>query len=143
MKTRKHKNLKLYTDGGARGNPGLSAVGCIILGDDGKWLDHNAKYIGYRTNNQAEYRALIRGLKRCRKYTNVKVTCFSDSELMINQLNGKYRIKDPILKDLARRVRKIAVDFDEVTFVHVRRTNDCIQIADQLLNDVLDKCGWS
>ena len=138
MKHKIHSHVTLVTDGGARGNPGPSAIGYIILGEDGKWLDHGAKYIGIKTNNQAEYRALIKGLMRCRRYTDGDVKCISDSELMIKQLNHEYKIKNPVLKKLAEKIKKIITDFDQVIFSHARRTHELIQCADQLLNSKLD-----
>lgn len=138
MSRKQNKSLSLFTDGGSRGNPGPSAVAGIILDGNGKWLAHIAKRIKNGTNNRAEYIALIKGLKLCRKHTNGTVRCFSDSQLMINQMNGKYAIRDLRLRKLAKRVKELTTKFELVTFAHVKRSDFLISMADQLLNEVLD-----
>ena len=98
----------IYTnsDGGARGNPGPGAVG-VIIRKDGKILTKYSGFIGNRvTNNVAEYEALITALKLAKKHTNNEITCFLDSELIVNQLLGKYRVRNPRLMELFLKVQK-------------------------------------
>ena len=96
------------------------------------------KYIGSGTNNKAEYKALVRALKRAKKYTKGHVLCYSDSQLMVNQLNGRWKIKDKKLKILANKIFELSDNFENIKFVHVRRTDPMIGMADKLLNEALN-----
>ena len=138
MKITKHDSLTIYTDGGARGNPGPSAIGFVIFGEDGEQMYQKGKYIGSGTNNKAEYKALVRALKRAKKYTKGHVLCYSDSQLMVNQLNGRWKIKDKKLKILANKIFELSDNFENIKFVHVRRTDPMIGMADKLLNEALN-----
>lgn len=125
----------LYTDGGARGNPGPAAIGIVLKkGDD--VLVQKAKYIGKATNNQAEYEALILGLHESLEHTK-ELKCLLDSELVVRQLNGEYRVKDEKLKPLYEKIKKLEDDFEKVTFHHIPREKN--KLADLLLNKELDK----
>ena len=127
----------LFTDGGARGNPGPAAIGIVLKkGDD--ILVQKAKRIGNATNNQAEYEALILGLHEGQKHTK-ELKCFLDSELVVKQLNGEYRVRDEKLKPLYEKVKKVVEDFEKVTFHHIPREKN--KLADLLLNEELDKNG--
>lgn len=137
--TPKHSTLNLFTDGGARGNPGPSAIGIVITDSYGVELLTWAQSIKDGTNNVAEYKALTKGLILCKKLTRGTVICHSDSQLMVNQLNGVYRIRNLTLQRLAERVRYRAEIFQKVRFVHVSRTHPKIRWADHLLNQVLDE----
>ena len=127
--------INLYTDGGCKGNPGAGSIGIVVCTHDNKILHEYSECIGHCTNNQAEYRALIRGLDICAKYTRKEVTCFSDSELLIKQMNGEYRLKNDQLRTLWHHVTKHAQVFKNVVYQHVPRTNQRIQRADKLVNE--------
>jgi len=131
--------IKVYSDGGSRGNPGDSAIAFKIMTEDGDLLKAYSKCLGILTNNQAEYEALISALKSASKFTDQKVTCYLDSELAVKQLNGEYRVKDPELKTLWSKVQELKERFMKVTFTYVPRTNLHIDEVDQLVNDALDR----
>lgn len=127
--------INLFTDGGSKGNPGSGSIGIVICTHDNKILHEYSECIGHCTNNQAEYRALIKGLDLCAKYTRGEVTCFSDSELLVKQMNGEYRLKNDKLRALWHEVNRHAQVFQRATYHHVPRTNQRIQRADRLLNE--------
>jgi ribonuclease HI len=131
--------VQLYTDGGCRGNPGPGAIGVIIMDAEHHELLACAECIGHATNNRAEYRALIKGLDLCATYTRRRVVCYSDSELLINQMTGAYRLKNEELRALWQRVKDLERVFHEVVYQHVRRTNQFITKADRLLNEAFDQ----
>ena len=129
--------FSLFTDGGARGNPGKGAVG-IVLKKNKKVVFAKGKYLGDDlTNNQAEYRAILGGLKVAKKMEVEELECFLDSELVVKQLNNQYRVKDKDLKVLFESVKKLADDFEKIKFIHIARDKN--KLADQLVNEVLDK----
>jgi ribonuclease HI len=127
-------SFKLFTDGGSRGNPGNSAIAYIILQDE-LLLDFGAKFVGTATNNFAEYNALIEGLKLALKHTK-SIECYLDSELVVKQLNGEYKISSVDIKPLATKVNDLKKDFESIKFIHVRREQN--KIADKLVNIILD-----
>ncbi len=129
--------MKIYTDGACRGNPGIAAIGIVIL-DQGKIIAEHKECIGKATNNRAEYRAIIKALELGTKFTK-KVSIFSDSELVVRQLSGKYKIKADKLRALATLVKEQEKFYDEVTYTHRPRTNEFIQRADELANEALDR----
>lgn len=130
--------IHLYTDGGSRGNPGQAAVGVVIVDPGtGKTLKTHMARIGITTNNVAEYRALIEGLKLAQKYRPNTLRAHIDSELVVNQLNGEYRIKMPSLQPLVDEIMKLSKSFPRVTFVHVPRHEN--HRADSLVNRALDE----
>jgi len=130
--------VKLFTDGGCRGNPGPGAIGMIILDVDNTELHTHAECIGNTTNNRAEYHALIKGLRLCAKYTRGRVTCYLDSELVVRQMNGVYRLKNEELLALFQKVKDLERVFTEVIYQHVNRTNQFIKKADRLLNEAFE-----
>ena len=130
--------VQLYTDGGCRGNPGPAAIGAIIMDVEQHELFASAECIGPATNNRAEYRALIKGLDLCATYTRRRVVCYSDSELLINQMTGAHRLKNEELRALWQMVKELERVFHEVAYQHVRRTNQFITKADRLLNEAFD-----
>jgi len=136
--------LQIFTDGGARGNPGPAAAGVVIKDSkSGEIILKSSEYFGKTTNNQAEYRALILGLQKAKgvfkKYkTDTKeLECFLDSELVVRHLNHKYKIKDRDLQPLFIQAWNLALDFDSVTFTHIPRAEN--KEADGLVNEELDK----
>ena len=126
---------KLYTDGGARGNPGPGGIG-YVLAVAGKRVVKKGKYVGRVTNNQAEYMALLEGLKEAKKEGARSVSCFLDSELVVKQMKGEYKIKNAALIDIANQVKVIADEFDRVRFTHVARDHN--KEADKLVNMAID-----
>jgi len=129
----------IYTnsDGGARGNPGPGAIG-VIVRDDGKILTQYSARIGENvTNNVAEYEALIKALELAAQHTD-ELTCFLDSQLVVKQLMGEYRVSTPHIMGLFLKVQKLQENFKEVKYVHVSREDSFQKIADQLLNDEFD-----
>jgi ribonuclease HI len=128
--------IVIYTDGGARGNPGPAAIGVLLVGESEKL---HSEFLGTATNNQAEYSALIRALEMAQDASADSLECFSDSELMVNQLNGCYKVKNPELLKLYKRVKDLEKGFKEVSYTHVRRTNPFIKRVDAALNETLDK----
>ncbi len=134
----------IYTnsDGGARGNPGPGAIG-VIVRQEGKILTKYSSKIGdIVTNNIAEYEALIKALELASKFTNKEITCQLDSELVVKQLLGEYRVKNEKLRGLFCKVQKLQDRFEKIKYVHVRREDKFQQIADELLNEELDKLGY-
>jgi ribonuclease HI len=129
--------IKVYTDGGARGNPGPGAIGIVIY-KNGVKIKEEREFLGVSTNNQAEYKALIKGLEIGIKISN-KAECYIDSELVVKQLNGEYRVKDEKLIKLNKKVREKEKMFKSVKYIHVNRTNKRIQEADRLVNLCLNK----
>jgi ribonuclease HI len=126
----------VYCDGASRGNPGEAAAGVAIWDLRGDSLGTVSLYLGRRTNNQAEYAALLAGIVSAQVLDLSDVEFRLDSELVVKQLNGEYRIKDASLKELASRVKQAAVRIPNVRFVHVPRSEN--KDADALANDALD-----
>jgi ribonuclease HI len=130
--------IRLYTDGGCRGNPGPGAIGIIILDDQNTELHQHAECIGDCTNNRAEYKALIKGLNLSAQHTRKKVCCFLDSEIVVKQMTGVYRLKNDTLRGLFLEVKEAEQMFDEVIYQHVPRTNQYIKKADRLVNEAFE-----
>ncbi len=133
--------LKTYTDGGARGNPGPAAVGVLVCDEQGEILLEHCETIGEATNNVAEYRALIEGLKRALELKASQVECYLDSELVVKQLRGEYKLKHYNMQKLFDEVRKMERNFRQVSYTHVRREEGNMRRADQLVNLALDEAG--
>lgn len=131
--------LKVYSDGASRGNPGPSAIAFLILTEDGKILKRHSKYVGIKTNNQAEYEALISALEFSSKLTGQEVVCYLDSELVVKHLNGEYQVKNPNLKTLWLKIKELEQMFHKVSFIHVPRTDRYIEEVDWLANQTLGK----
>ncbi|NLE05134.1 MAG: ribonuclease HI family protein [Crenarchaeota archaeon] len=130
--------VKLYSDGGARGNPGLAAGAYLILNEEDEVILSGSIFLGKRTNNQAEYEALIAGLKAASSLNVGEVQCFLDSELVCRQLTGQYKVKNQDLSLLWKKVKDLARSFSKVSFFNVPRTDLFIQRADRLVNEKLD-----
>jgi len=130
-------HVHIFTDGGARGNPGPAASGAVIKSLDGETLAQVMKYLGRTTNNQAEYTAIIIGLEKAKRLGATQVTLFMDSELATKQLKGEYRVKDPEIAKRFLEVKNLLPSFDRVTFTHVRREKNTE--ADALVNKCLDE----
>jgi len=127
---------KLFTDGGARGNPGPAAYGYVIEADDGTVLAAHGEKIGVATNNVAEYRALIAGLAKAVELAVPEVEVVSDSELLVKQMTGIYRVKNDALRELSVEASRLAREIGKVTYTAVRREHN--ELADRLVNEALD-----
>lgn len=130
----------IYTnsDGGSRGNPGPGAIGVLVRKDESVLAMYSEK-IGKVTNNVAEYVGLIRALQLASTYTKDEVTCIVDSELIVKQLLGKYRVKNENLLKLFLKVQKLQENFNKISYVHVKRNNEFQKMVDFLLNVEFDK----
>lgn len=136
------ERLVLYTDGGSRTRDKRYAAAAAVLTDGKRVLKKEGWFLGDVTNNIAEYIGLIRGMELARSYSPEELICISDSQLMIRQLNGDYRVKNEGLRRLFSRVMELEKDFGLVLYVHSHREHPMIQRADSLLNTILDrKCG--
>ncbi|MCW3999076.1 MAG: ribonuclease HI family protein [Candidatus Bathyarchaeota archaeon] len=129
----------IYTDGGARGNPGPSAIAFIATDSQGVTLQLGSRYIGIHTNNQAEYLALLMALQYALDVKATEVLCHLDSELVAKQLNGQYAVKNPELQKLNVQVKALMGGFKKIGFVNVPREHPQIARADGLVNKVLDE----
>jgi len=127
---------KLSTDGGARGNPGPAAFAYVLEAEDGTVLAAHGETIGVATNNVAEYSALIAGLDKARELGLSDVEVVSDSELMVKQMRGEYRVKNEALRELSLQAARLAREIGTVTYTAVRREHN--ELADRLVNEALD-----
>jgi len=132
-------NLITYSDGGARGNPGPAAIGAVLCDEAGTVLFETARCIGHATNNRAEYNAMLLALELAKERKATRLHCFADSELLVFQLQGVYRIKDLQLKALAEKVKSLASQFESVRYQQVPREHPMIRRADRLLNQALNR----
>jgi ribonuclease HI len=130
--------IKMYTDGGARGNPGPAAIGVLIRSEQDEILLEHGETIGPATNNVAEYQALITGLKKAQELGANVVACHLDSELVVRQLQGKYKVKNINMQRLYDQVRVREKSFESISYTHLRREEEGMQRADQLVNAALD-----
>jgi ribonuclease HI len=127
--------LTVNVDGGARGNPGPAAIG-VVLSADGEVLEEVAERIGRATNNVAEYRALLRGIEMAAARGADELDLIGDSELVVRQVEGRYKVKDATLRQLHAEVKRALQPFEEWTIRHVRREGNAE--ADRLVNEALD-----
>lgn len=132
-----NRKLVINTDGGSRGNPGPSGIGVSVADGSGKLLETHKKFIGEATNNIAEYKALLVGLERAIELGAEELVVQMDSELIVRQMQGVYKIKDPGLKPLAAKAKEYIARFDSVVFIHVRREMN--KLADKLVNEAIDE----
>lgn len=123
-------------DGASRGNPGPAGIGVQITDDDGTVVAEIARGLGVATNNQAEYTAVIEGLRRALELGATRVTLRSDSRLLVEQLSGRFRVKNPTLQRLHKEVRDVAARFERVEYEHVPRERNTE--ADRLANEGVD-----
>jgi ribonuclease HI len=130
---------RLFTDGGARGNPGPAAYAYVLEADDGTVLAAHGEAIGVATNNVAEYRALVEGLRKAAELQVDEVEVVSDSELLVRQMRGEYKVKNEALRELSLEAAGLARGIDKVTYNAVRREHN--ELADRLVNEALDAEG--
>ena len=128
---------RLSTDGGARGNPGPAAYGYVLEADDGTVLAAHGEAIGVATNNVAEYRALVAGLEKAVEVGVDELQVVSDSELLVKQMTGEYRVKNQALRELSLEAAGLARRIGRVRWTAVRREHN--ELADQLVNEALDR----
>ncbi len=129
--------LIIFTDGGARGNPGPSATGIVIKNEKRETIKSYGEYLGNQTNNYAEYSAIISALKTAKELKADEVECFLDSKLVVEQLNQKWKVKEPTLQKLFVQAYNASTQFKKVTYKHIYREKN--KEADKLVNDTLDK----
>ena len=127
---------RLFTDGGARGNPGPAAYGFVLESEDGTVLAAEGEAIGTATNNVAEYSGLIAGLEKAIELHVPQLEVVSDSELMVKQMRGEYRVKNEALRELYDEATALARRLGNVEYRHVKRAHN--ELADKLVNDALD-----
>ena len=130
---------RLFTDGGSRGNPGPAAYAFVLEAEDGTVLDSRGEPIGDATNNVAEYRALVAGLERAVEAGVRELEVVSDSELLVKQMRGEYRVKNRALQDLVLDASRLARRIHRVTYTAVRREHN--ELADSLVNEALDRAA--
>jgi ribonuclease HI len=128
--------VTLHVDGGARGNPGPAAAAAVLSTPDGEVVDEATETLGVATNNVAEYRGLVAGLRKALELHVPEVEVVSDSELMVKQMRGEYRVKNEALRDLFLEADTLARRLDRVDYRHVRRAHN--ELADRLVNEALD-----
>jgi ribonuclease HI len=129
--------IRVYSDGAARGNPGPSGAGAVLVEPSGQVVDRLGKFLGVQTNNFAEYMGLVLGLRRARELGVREVEVFADSELMIRQLGGRYQVKSPSLRPLYEEALRLLNDFSRVKLVHVPREMNTA--ADEMSNRAIDE----
>ncbi len=131
-----NNKLIIYTDGGARGNPGPAGIGAIIRNPKGEVLAEISEYIGKTTNNQAEYKAVVAAILKAKELKAEELDFFLDSELVVKQLKGEYKVKNKDLAPLFMKIYNARMGFKKVTFTHVRREMN--KDADKLANIAMD-----
>ncbi len=130
-------SLRVHTDGASRGNPGEAGIGVVIEDQHGKEIKEIRRYIGKATNNQAEYTALLEGLKAAHELSADNLTVFADSELLVKQMKGEYRVKHPQLQPLFTQAKSLTLNFKYFNILHVPREKNAH--ADALANEAIDK----
>lgn len=131
------EELFLYTDGGSRNNPGPAATGFVLRNESGEVLKKGGRFLGVATNNEAEYQALLNGLEEAKVLDPKHLTCFLDSSLVVNQLNGKFKIKEARLRELVFEVKKLEPEFVSIRYQYVPREKN--KEADAIVNEILDE----
>lgn len=132
----------MYTDGASRGNPGPAAIGYVLYDNAGNIVESKARTVGRRTNNEAEYEALVWGLQKAHERGVRKIRVCSDSELVVKQINGEYRITEERLRRYANRVLVTAKLFESFVLSHVSRENPRTRMVDEMVNAALDQAGF-
>ena len=137
MANSKYKKLIIYTDGGARGNPGPAGIGAVIYNEKNQKLAEISEYIGETTNNQAEYKAALAAIKKAKELGARELRFYLDSELVVRQLNQEYKIKNKDLAPLFVKIYNETLSFERVNFTHIPREQN--KEADKLVNQAIDK----
>ena len=131
------RKLIIYTDGGARGNPGPAGIGATILNDKKNLIAEISEYIGVATNNQAEYRAVMAAIKKAKELGAEELNFYLDSQLVVEQLNGNYKIKNKGLQPLFVSIYNDSLNFKKVSYSHIPREQN--KEADRLANEAMDR----
>ena len=134
-----HDFVKIFTDGGSRGNPGPSATGYVLMDQKDKVIVTKGEYIGLTTNNQAEYQALYKAITASKVLGAKKLDIYMDSMLIVNQMKGTYKVKNPDLLPIYNNIKKLINEFNEVRFTHVPRALN--KLADAAVNEALDNAS--
>jgi len=129
--------LIIYTDGGARGNPGPAGLGAVLYNTNYEIVAEISEFIGVATNNQAEYRAIIAALNRARDLGASEVDCYLDSELAVKQLNREYKVKNKDLAPLFLQIHNLSLSFKKISYTHIPREKN--KVADRLANEAMDR----
>jgi ribonuclease HI len=133
------QKVYVYTDGGSRGNPGPGAIAVVILDAEKNIIAEHKEFIGETTNNKAEYKAMVKAFEMAVKLKASELVCFSDSQLLVNQLKGEWKVRDDTLKPMFKSIKEMEKSFQKVTFNHIRRCSDRFsKLADELVNESLD-----
>ena len=127
----------IYTDGGARGNPGPAGIGAVLYDENKNIIEEVSEYIGETTNNQAEYKAVIAGFKKAVELGISEIELYADSELVIKQLKREYKVKNKDLAPLFLQVYNLSLNFKKISYTHIRREMN--KEADRLANVAMDK----
>lgn len=130
--------LRIFSDGGSRGNPGPSAY-AIVVTENGKVIHEHSEFLGEHTNNYAEYRGLIAGLSKAIELKAQEVEFVMDSQLVIRQMTGEYKVKSEAIKELYEDAKNLASMIPKVKFTNVRRSELMVPRADALLNEEMDR----
>lgn len=127
----------IFTDGGARGNPGPAGIGAVIYDEHKKLIAEISEYLGVATNNQAEYKALIAAFHKAKELGAKELDCYLDSELVVKQLKGEYRVKDKDLALLFLSIHNLSLSFKKIFYTHIPREKNAA--ADCLANEAMDR----
>jgi len=133
------KKVIIYTDGGARGNPGSAGIGAVLVNaeNENEIISQHKKYIGETTNNQAEYQAVVLGLQKAKEMKAQEVEVRMDSELVCSQINGTFKIKNPEFQDSFIKIWNLRQSFRKIIFKHIPREQN--KLADKLVNQAIDE----
>ena len=131
------KKLVIYTDGGARGNPGPAGIGALIMDEKKNKIAEISEYIGVATNNQAEYRAVMAAIKKAKELGVEEINFYLDSQLVVEQLNGNYKVKNKDLQPLFVSIYNDSLNFKKVAYIHIPREQN--KEADKLANMAMDR----
>lgn len=131
------KKITIYSDGGARGNPGPAGIGAVLYDLKNTKIAEISIFLGISTNNQAEYKALIAGIKKAKELGASDLDCFLDSELVVKQLKREYKVKNKDLAPLFLEIYNLSCDFNKITYTHVPR--ELNKVADKLANEAMDR----
>ena len=136
MTSKYHKKIVIYSDGGARGNPGPAGIGAVLYDDENNTIAEISEYIGETTNNQAEYKAMLAGIEKAKEFGVEDLTCYLDSELVVKQMKREYKVKNKDLAPLFVKAYNLSMGFKSIKFIHVRREKN--KVADGLANLAMD-----
>lgn len=131
------EKIIIFTDGGARGNPGPAGIGAVLYDSQKQVLAEISEYLGVATNNQAEYKALIAALKKATSLGVSELECYLDSELVVKQLKREYKVKNKDLAPLFLEIHNLSFNFKKINYTHIPREQN--KAADKLANDAMDR----